>query len=329
MRKVVVTGGAGYIGSHVCKCLFERGFEPIVFDNFELGSKEHVKWGNFYNVDILDQTRLIDLLREIKPVAVFHLAGKAYVGESFCLPQDYYRINVCGTLNIIAAVEACSVGHLVFSSSCSVFGNSAGKIVSENSVFAPQSPYARTKVTAEQIIQDCAEVAKYQYAILRFFNAAGADLDSDIGETHEPETHLIPSCFEAALGERPYLDVFGFDYPTSDGTCIRDYIHVSDLALAHCLTLEALILNKRNLIFNLGLGKGFSVLEVIRAVERITGLKVPIHRNARRQGDPAEVIADSSLISRELGWFPIVSRLDDIITSAWNWKLKFNKGKSL
>jgi len=314
---VLVTGGAGFIGSHTCKALYGRGFLPITFDNLSRGHHDAVKWGPLIKADLRDQPALRAALAEYRPRAVIHLAAFAYVGESFDIPADYYAVNIGGTASLLQAMRAYELRTLVFSSSCATYGVPEILPITEMTRQDPINPYGRTKLVCEQMIRDCAGVHGLGFALLRYFNAAGADPEGELRERHDPETHIIPRAMLAALGDIEALDILGDDYPTPDGTCIRDYVHVTDLAEAHCLALEHLLSGEREITVNLGAGRGASIRQVVDEIERETGRKVPLRVRARRPGDPPALMADISKAERLLGFRPRHSALGTIIASAW------------
>jgi UDP-arabinose 4-epimerase len=315
-EKIIVTGGAGYIGSHVCLALAEAGLVPVTIDTLERGHREAVQWGPLEVVDVLDRPAVRRVLAHHKPVAAVHCAAYTLVGESSDQPQRYLHNNVEGTRGLIEVMLEAGVNHLVFSSTSAVYGDPHSEAVNESHPLDPQSPYGASKVAAERIIREASGLSS---AILRYFNAAGADTRSRIGEAHEPETHLLPVVLDVAAGKRSVLTVYGTDYPTPDGTCIRDYVHVSDVAEAHVTALRKLLSGAPSLLCNLGNGAGFSVRQVIEAAQKITGREIPQTLGARRPGDTAKVIADCTLARRELAWDPQRSTLDTIIADAWNW----------
>jgi UDP-arabinose 4-epimerase len=316
---VLVTGGAGYIGSHACKALAAAGLTPVVYDNLSRGFEWAVKWGPFERGDILDRPRLEAVIRRHRPIAVMHFAAFAYVGESVAYPATYYRNNVVGSLALLEAMRAGGVDRIVFSSSCTTYGVHGTDPIGEDTLQAPVNPYGVTKLLVEQALRDFGVAYGLRAVALRYFNAAGADLDGEIGEAHDPETHLIPLVLEAAATGAP-LTVFGYDYPTPDGTCIRDYVHVTDLADAHVAALRSMDQASGFRAYNLGSGRGFSNLEIIAAARRQTGCEIPIKMGPRRAGDPPVLTADASKAGRELGWTPRRSSLDDIIGTAWRWR---------
>lgn len=314
--KVLVTGGAGYIGSHTCKTLAAEGFEPVTFDNLAIGHRDAVRWGPLVEGDILDTPAVADTLETHRPIAVIHFAAFAYVGESVGDPAKYYRNNVAGTLSLLDASRAADLNLVVFSSSCAVYGVPERLPISEAAPLKPISPYGRTKHFAEQILADYAAAYGLRYAALRYFNAAGADPDGEIGERHDPETHLVPLALMAAQGRIPELAVFGDDHETPDGTCVRDYVHVSDLARAHVLAVRYLAGGGANLAVNLGSGHGTSVREVLNSVERVTGRRVPYVVVPKRPGDPPALCADPALARDRFGFVTELSDIDTIVGTA-------------
>lgn len=316
---ILVTGGAGYIGSHFVKYLIENGKEVLVIDNLSRGHREAVdKNAKFEKIDILDYENLISVLKKYKVDSVVHFAAFAYVGESVENPEMYYFNNVVGSFNLIKAVKECGIKKFVFSSTCSLYGNPYKVPISEDEPTKPINPYAQTKLTIEKILHDFDVAYGLKYVALRYFNAAGADLEGKIGESHLPEPHLIPIVLEAALGKREMISIFGDNYETEDGTCIRDYIHVNDLADAHLKALEYLNSYKQSEIFNLGTGTGYSVKEIIKTAEKVTGKYLKSEVATRREGDPAVLVADNKKAKKVLKWIPKYN-LEEIINSAWNW----------
>lgn len=322
MKKILIVGGAGYIGSHVNKLLNETGHKTVVFDNLSTGYRCLARWGDFFKGDLACKSDLSRCFRKHRFSAVIHLAAYAYVGESVEAPAKYYRNNVANTLNLLDAMREVGINKLVFSSSCAVYGVPSRLPMRETSPFDPVNPYGRTKLVMEWIMADYAAAYGLKYAALRYFNAAGADPDEEVGELHTPETHLIPLALDVAAGLRRDVKVFGSDYPTPDGTCVRDYIHVSDLASAHLLALQYLERGGINGGFNLGNGKGFSVLDVIRTAEKVSGKKIRVKMAPRRAGDPPALVASPSRARRVLGWRPVSPGLETIITHAWQWHRK-------
>jgi UDP-arabinose 4-epimerase len=316
MRRVLVTGGAGFIGSHTCKALAAAGIEPITLDNLESGHRDAVRWGPLVVADIADRTAVATTIAQYEPEAVIHFAAYAYVGESVSDPSKYYRNNVAGTIALLDACRSADVRSVVFSSTCATYGAPSVLPIVEATPQQPINPYGRTKLMVEQILADQAEAYGLRYVALRYFNACGADPDGEIGERHSPETHLIPRALMAAAGALPTLQVFGDDYPTPDGTCIRDYIHVSDLARAHVLALEHLRRGGENLAVNLGTGRGTSIREIVGAIRRITAREVPLSFEARRVGDPPSLYADPTLARERLGFVAQYSDVDTIVRTS-------------
>jgi UDP-arabinose 4-epimerase len=314
---VLVVGGAGYIGSHSCKALSRAGYLPVAYDDLSLGHAHAVKWGPLEVGNIADRARLDEALAKHRPIAAMHFAAFAAVGESVADPEKYYRNNVAGTLTLLAALRAAKVNRFVFSSTCAVYGTPGTMPIAETTPKAPVNPYGRSKLMVEQALEDYGRAYGFGWTALRYFNAAGADPDGEIGEEHEPETHLIPRALFAAKGTLAHLDVFGDDYPTPDGTCVRDYVHVADLADAHVAAIERLEAGGAPGAFNLGTGQGYSVRQVIDAVERATKLKVPVRMTARRPGDPPELVANPALARTELDFSPKLSDIDTIVATAW------------
>lgn len=318
---VLVTGGAGYIGSHTAKALSARGFTPVVYDNLVNGHRSAVQWGPLIEGDIRDRARLVGTLRHHGISAVVHLAAFAYVGESMKSPDLYFNNNVTGSLSLLDAMLEAGVPHIVFSSSCATYGIPARVPISEETPQLPINPYGETKLIVERALRWYGAAHGIAWVALRYFNAAGADPEGQLGEMHVPETHLIPLILRAAMTSTP-CDVFGNDYPTRDGTCERDYIHVTDLADAHVLALEHLLNTGPSVALNLGTSHGYTILEVIQAVEAITGLKVPYRMAQRRSGDPAVLVADPASAERTLAWQPKHSALESIVASAYAWYLR-------
>jgi UDP-arabinose 4-epimerase len=317
VKRVLVTGGAGYIGSHTCKCLAEHGIEPVVFDNLSRGHADAVRWGPLVEGDIGDRDALVAAMRQYQPDSIVHFAALAYVDESVADPAKYYRNNVTGTLVLLEAARASGIGKLVFSSSCATYGVPERLPIDEATAQAPISPYGRTKLMVEQILVDCGRAYGLRSVALRYFNAAGADPTGEIGERHDPETHLIPRALMAAAGLIPALEIFGDDYPTPDGTCIRDYVHVTDLAEGHVQALGHLDTGGASVSLNLGTGHGTSIRELLLAIARVTGHEVPVVMRPRREGDPPAIWADASRVKTLLGFSPAHSDTDTIIRTAW------------
>jgi len=319
---VLVTGGAGYIGSHCCKELHSRGYNPIVLDNLIYGHRENVKWGEFFQGDIGNDADLLACFNKYEIHAVMHFAGFAYVGESVQDPMKYYENNVRNTVCLLHAMLANGVKYFIFSSSCATYGNPIGIPMDENHPQNPINPYGKSKYMVEEILKDYHLAYGLKFTSLRYFNAAGADPEGEIGEDHNPETHLIPLVLQAALDQRKPACVFGTDYPTKDGTCIRDYIHVKDLASAHILSLERLLNQADSTFYNLGTGYGYSVMEVIDKAAQVTGRKIAYEKSARREGDPPALVASNKKAMKELGWKPEWTNIDSILETAWNWHSK-------
>ncbi len=316
--KILITGGAGYIGSHVNKELNKLGYETIVVDNLVNGHRELVRWGKLYEVDLLNKGALRDILESERIDAVMHFAAFAYVGESVREPKKYYLNNVVGTLSLLEAMLEAGVDKLIFSSTCAVYGNPKYIPIDEEHPKNPINPYGRSKLAVEHMLEDFGRAYGLRYVSLRYFNAAGADPEGEIGEWHEPETHLIPNVIYAALGIKPYVEVFGTDYNTEDGTCVRDFIHVSDLASAHVRALEYLINGGESCALNLGAGEGYSVRRILELVERISGRSFEVKYSQRREGDPPVLISDPSKAKKVLGWEAEYG-IEDIIRTAFNW----------
>jgi UDP-glucose-4-epimerase GalE len=314
-----VTGGAGYIGSHTCKALARAGFTPVTYDNLSSGHRQAVQWGPLVEGDLANQVLLDDVLREYSIKAVIHFAAYAYVGESMHHPGKYFRNNVANSLNLLQAMQDAGVMRIVFSSSCATYGMPEELPIRENHPRNPVNPYGESKLFIERALSWLDSAHDLRSATLRYFNAAGADPASEIGENHEPETHLIPLAIQSALGQRQNVEIFGTDYPTPDGTAIRDYIHVGDLAAAHVAALQHLLRGGESTTLNLGTGNGYSVRQIIAAVERISGCPVPFLESARRAGDPPELVADAGKAASVLNWVPEYSDLDTIVETAWRW----------
>jgi len=321
MQTVLVTGGAGYIGSHTCKALAGAGYLPVAYDNLVHGHEWAVRWGPIEKGDILDANRLSEVIARYRPVSVIHFAAFAYVGESVQEPAKYYRNNVAGTLALLDAMRAHHIDRIVFSSSCATYGNPDIVPISEDVLQRPINPYGASKLMVERILADYGAAYRLKSIALRYFNAAGADPDGEIGEAHDPETHLIPLVLDAAAGMRPDVTIFGDDYDTPDGTCIRDYIHVSDIAEAHLLALNRLDAPGVRTAYNLGSGVGASVADVIEAARAITGRNIPVTRGPRRAGDPGTLLADPARARSDLAWKPRHSALNEMIGTAWEWHM--------
>lgn len=318
---ILVVGGAGYIGSHTVKELNNHNYPVLVFDNLIYGHKEAVNpRAQFTQGDLLNKSELQNLFAQYPITAVIHFAAYAYVGESVQLPQKYYQNNVIGTLNLLEAMLEHDVKKIVFSSSCATYGNPLYTPIDENHPQNPINPYGKTKLIIEQVFQDYEKAYGLQHISLRYFNAAGASINAEIGESHTPETHLIPLALKAIYDDTFSLNIFGNDYDTPDGTCIRDYIHVEDLAIAHRLALEKL--GEFSGCLNLGTGTGTSIMEIIKSAEKVTGKKCKYEFSERREGDPAILFADNNMAIEILNWQPHYTDIDAIIQTAWNWEQK-------
>jgi len=324
-KNVLVTGGAGYIGSHACKALRQAGYLPIAFDNLSYGHSDLVQWGPFEEGDINDSKRLDVVMEKYQPAAVLHFAGFTYVGESVIMPEKYYRNNVVGSLTLLEAMTRHRISKMVFSSTCATYGVPLSVPLSEEHTQNPVNPYGQSKLTIEKMLRDFDIAYGIKNISLRYFNAAGADPEGATGEDHTPETHLIPLILDAALGIRPQITIYGSDYATPDGTCIRDYIHVADLAEAHLLALNKLESDSISAAYNLGTGTGCSVQEVIDAAREITGKKIAIETGPRRPGDPDRLVSESRKAMEELGWKPQYGDIKTILRHAWKWHLKRTK----
>ena len=318
-QRVLVTGGAGYIGSHTCKLLATEGYDPIVVDNLSTGNKWAVKWGPLEICDIRDDDALSLVMDKYKPEAVAHFASCCYVGESVENPEKYYNNNVSGMLSLLKTMNRKQVRKIIFSSSCSTYGNPQYIPIDETHPQTPINPYGFTKYICERILSDYHRTLDIDFVALRYFNAAGADPEAEIGELHEPEPHLVPRILNAALGKTDHFLIHGTDYDTDDGTCVRDYVHVLDIAKAHLKAIEHILKSNSAEFINLGNGSGFSVKEVVNKVLEITGSKIKVVEGDRRDGDPAILISDSQRASEILNWSPDYPDLTSIITHAWQW----------
>lgn len=319
MPNVLVTGGAGYIGSHACKVLADSGYTPVTYDNLVTGWEDAVKFGPFEHGDLLDRARLDEVFAAYDPVAVIHFAALSQVGEAMDQPGMYWRNNVCGSLNLFEAAIAAGCLQIVFSSTCATYGDQDGVTLTEDSGQDPLNAYGASKRAIEDMLRDFEHSDGLRHVIFRYFNVAGADPDGEIGEHHRPETHLIPVMLDAIDGKRDGLTVFGTDYDTPDGTCIRDYVHVMDLVDAHVSGVEWLQSGKESRVFNLGTGTGFSVLEVINNSANVTNKEVPYNIGARREGDSTRLVSGSERAKSELGWSPKRSTMEQMIRDAWRW----------
>jgi UDP-glucose 4-epimerase len=320
--RVLVTGGAGYIGSHFVKDVLSGGHTPVVYDNLSMGHKWAVLTDRFYRAELSDTRTIEDVLKKEAIDAVVHFASNILVGESVAEPMKYFRNNYVNTLNLLDSTVRCGVKRFIHSSTAAVYGMPRGVPIKEEAPRHPINPYGLTKYFVEETLNAYEHAYGIKYVSLRYFNAAGADPGLQSGEAHDPETHLIPRVLEAALGTREHVDIYGTDYPTPDGTCIRDYIHVSDLAHAHTLALDYLSKEGKSGAFNLGNSKGYSVKEVIRTAEEVTGRKIPARASGRRAGDPPVLVADSSRAREVLGWKPEFEELHTILLHAWKWMRK-------
>ena len=318
-KTILVTGGAGYIGAHACKALAKAGYEPVAYDNLVYGHAEAVRWGPFIEGDLADRALLAETIRRHKIAAIMHFAAFAYVGESVQKPEKYFHNNVVNSLGLMETMLATGVKEIVFSSTCATYGLPETMPIREDTPQHPVNPYGESKLMIERALHWHAVAHGIRSIALRYFNAAGADPDAEIGEDHEPETHLIPLILDAALGRRAQIDVFGTDYPTRDGTAIRDYIHVQDLAEAHVLALRRLEQGGDSVALNLGTGSGHSVRETIETARRITGRSIPSRDTTRRPGDPPVLVADATRAKELLGWTPGLASLERIIATAWTW----------
>ena len=323
--RILVTGGAGYIGSHTVKHLLAHGHDVLVVDNLAMGHRQAVPADKLIVADLKDSDHIDHLLVVNRIEAVIHFAADAAVGESVVDPAKYYHNNLQNSLNLLERVRRNGITRFVFSSTCATYGIPRDVPITEETLQAPINPYGNTKLAFEKMLADYAPAYGIGYAALRYFNASGASADGTIGEDHTPETHLIPLVLQVALGQRPHISIFGTDYPTPDGTCVRDYIHVEDLASAHRLAIEK-VQPGQGMTFNVGIGRGYSVREVIQTAEDVTGKTIPIQEGPRRPGDPPALIASAAKIRRELGWAPHYTELQPIIDTAWNWHLRHPKG---
>ena len=326
---ILVTGGAGYIGSHTAKQLARDGSTPVVIDHLQRGHREAVKWGPLIQADVGDRTAVDQAFQQYSIEAVLHFAAYAYVGESMQAPELYFRNNVLNTLNLLDAMRVRGVQTIVFSSTCATYGQPRQIPITEDHIQEPINPYGESKRMVERLLHWYGEIYGLRWVALRYFNAAGADREGELGENHDPETHLIPLAISAALGDRAALEIYGTDYDTPDGTAIRDYLHVTDLAEAHLAALRYLDAGGPSTAFNLGTGSGHSVREVIATVESVSGRAVPVQEVGRRSGDPPRLVADASKAARILGWRAQQSSLPEIIQTAWNWKVKNQESKTV
>lgn len=316
---ILVCGGAGYIGSHINKQLHQEGYETVVFDNLVYGHREAVKWGTFEQGDLSRIEEIERVFEKYSIEAVFHFAAYAYVGESVTEPEKYYYNNVVNTLNLLKVMRKYGCNRIIFSSTCATYGEPECVPITEDMPQNPINPYGATKLMMERIFKDYHMAYGLEFVVLRYFNAAGADPEGEIGESHNPETHIIPLVLDAASGRREEIKVFGTDYDTEDGSCVRDYIHVYDLATAHLLALHYLEQGEESDFFNLGNEHGTSVLQVIESVRKVTGREFKVTLAARRPGDPAKLVGSSQKAQRILGWTPVYGEIDKIVEHAWKW----------
>ena len=319
-QTILVTGGAGFVGSHACKALAAAGYRPVVYDNLSRGHREAVKWGPLIEGDILDRAHLESVMRECKPAAVMHFAAFAYVGESMANPALYFENNVLGTARLLEAMRASDVKTLVFSSSCAVYGGVHEQPIDESTPCDPSSFYGQTKLNCEQLIRGFVRNYGFSAIALRYFNAAGSDPDGEIGEDHDPEPHIIPVVLRVAAGRDDKVTLNGADHPTHDGTCVRDFVHVSDLAHAHTLAVARALLHEATFeAINLGGGNGFSLNQIVEAARRVTGRTIPVVYTDRRPGDPPYAVGRADYARAALGWIPRFTDLDDAIEHSWRW----------
>jgi UDP-arabinose 4-epimerase len=319
---VLVTGGAGYIGSHVCKALAARGFNPVSYDNLCSGNKNHVRWGPLEIGDIRNPARLAEVIKLHQPEAVMHFAALIQVGESVANPSKYYNNNVFGSFCLLNEVRKHNIQQMVFSSTAAVYGIPNSDTVSEDHPLCPVNPYGHTKLAMENMIRDYATANNFNYAILRYFNAAGADIDGEIGSSYKVDTHIVPLLMSLASGKTKEICIFGTDYPSPDGTALRDYIHVQDLAEAHILALLKIREQNSRLTLNIGTGEGHTVQEVVNMARRVTKRPLPTRSSPRRNGDPHKLVANSTQARNVLNWKPLYSDLHTIVSTAWQWQQK-------
>ena len=318
---VLVTGGAGYVGSHACKALAQAGFRPVVYDDLSRGHRDAVRWGPLVEGDVRDASTLEDTMRRFNISAILHFAGRSEVGESMIDPLLYHDVNTGGAISLARAARSANVDKLIFSSTCAIYGLPESVPITEAEKREPINPYGVSKLAAEQIFTDAERAYGLRTISLRYFNAAGADPEGELGERHDPETHLIPLAIRAGLPGSFTLKIMGGDYPTPDGTAIRDYVHVSDLATAHVTALKRLLGGGEGGAFNLGVGRGFSVREIVQAVEKASGVPIRQEPAPRRAGDPPILIADPSAARHALAWNPVRTSIDDIVGDAFRWEV--------
>lgn len=317
--RVIVTGGAGFIGSHTCKTLSRAGFLPVAVDNLSNGSIDAVRWGPLEQGDLEDAVFLDQVFQRHRPIGVLHFAALIEAGESVRKPGRFYRNNVAGTLALTEAMARAGVKVLIFSSTAAVYGNAGDSPIVETHPLRPVNPYGQSKLMVETLLADLGAATGLRFTALRYFNASGADPDGELGETHNPETHLIPLVLQTAFGQRPHISIYGTDYPTPDGTCIRDYVHVSDLARAHLLALNRLLAGGDSVALNLGCGRGFSVREIVQTAAAVTGRPITAFDHDRRPGDPAILVADATAARGVLHWTPQFTDIHDHIRHAAAW----------
>ncbi len=319
MKTILVTGGAGYVGSHCCKAFAQAGWRVVVFDSLYRGWRDMVKWGELIEGDIMDRAALDAAIAKVKPDVVAHFAALTFVGESVADPARYYANNSIGAFNILEAMRAGGVDKIIFSSTAATFGVPQAAVITEDHIQQPINPYGWSKLFVERMMADYANAYGLKFASLRYFNAAGADAEGEVGERHEPETHVIPLAARGALRDDYEFTIFGDDFDTRDGTCVRDYIHVSDLGRAHAAAAEYLLAGGAAEFFNLGTGNGTTVKEIADAIEKVSGRPLPRRVGPRREGDPAVLIASNARAKAVLGWAPIQSSVDEIVRTAWDW----------
>jgi UDP-glucose 4-epimerase len=327
MTNILVTGGAGYIGSHTCLALAEKGYTPVAYDNLVNGHREFVQWGPFEQGDVRDRTRLEQVIHHYRPAAIIHFAGLIEVAESVANPIAFFDSNVSGSVSLFAAALKAGINKVVFSSTCATYGIPQEIPMRESHPQLPISPYGTSKLLVEQILRDLGAYQGLRSVTLRYFNAAGADIKGRIGEWHNPESHVIPIAIDAARGKRSIFRIYGSDYPTPDGTCIRDFVHVSDLADAHARSVDYLLAGGTSVCLNLGTGRGTSIKQLVTAIETISNVRLPIELSPRREGDPPALVADNTSAKLILKWQPI-HKLEDVVRSAWNWHRKTDVSSS-
>ena len=323
MTTILVTGGAGYIGAHTCLDLFQKGFTPVVYDDLSNGHETFARWGPLETGDILDEDRLAGVMERYSPAAIVHFAGLIEVGQSIAAPLRFFRSNVAGSVSLLAAAERCGVDKLVFSSTCATYGVPQTALIEEDHPQRPINPYGRSKLMVEGMLADLDRYRNFRSVCLRYFNAAGADPEGRIGEWHEPETHAVPLAIAAALGRREGFAIFGTDYATRDGTCVRDFVHVMDLADAHSRAVRYLIEGGASTALNLGTGKGTTVAELVAEVEAVSGRSLKVEHAPRRAGDPPQLVAANAKAEKVLGWTPRYD-LNAIVASAHAWHAHSN-----